>query len=185
MGGRRSVRGAAAALVLLSGAGAAAQEALPWAQADYEAEWRIASLGHVVTVRYSAQAKKLRFELNDPKGTVVVKDLAGGGVLVSEGDGKAGVKAGRGQPLGLPAQNPTGARRQIAGESCAVHGIGPAELCLSADGVLLAVSAGEERIEALRVIRKPQDPALFAPPEGAPVTPLPGGAEGGTPLLPF
>lgn len=175
----------AAAGLIASVAPPAAQASIPWAQADYEAEWRFSSESRIVTVRYAAGLRKLRFELNDPARTALVKDLVSGRVLVFTGTGEAGAREGRSQPFALPPAAPTGETLSIGGEVCAIHRFEAARLCVTADGVLMQVRAGDQEITALRVIRKPQDAALFAPAGNGPVTPLPGGAAGGVPLLPF
>lgn len=172
-------------LLLAAADGACAQVPLPWADFDYETEWRIEPEGRIVTVRHHAEKRRMRFELNDPQATVVLKDLISGQVLVLQGDGKAGVGEGKGEPLVLPPADPTGETRTLGGETCAVHRLAGNTLCMSADGVLMEVTAGPQKVTALRVIRKRQSEALFSPPEGAPVKPLPGGIGGGVPTLPF
>lgn len=74
---------------------------------------------------------------------------------------------------------PTDRTRTVLGEACRVWKTEAADICLAADGVLLAFGSGGNIAEAVAVERAAQAVSLFAVPEGTSEMRL--GAEVGTP----
>lgn len=150
---------------------------------DFEMDWVDRQSGKAIRLRFWAERRILRIEAQDGSQQAMLHDLQRGLVFVLVAEGQRGVYGREGTPLGnlpiiLGDQN-----RQIAQEMCRDASVGGAQLCLSDDGLPLLVLQGEQQWQAERVLRQPQNPALFSVPKDAKIQPFPGG--GRAPGLPF
>ena len=150
---------------------------------DFEMDWRVQPGDRAIRVRFQGETKRLRIEALDGSAQTMLKDLQKGEVLILVDEGKKGVFVTAGQPLPRSFGQATGRLRSVAGEQCQDFEQGGAVLCLSQDGIPLAVDSGEQKISAERIVRQTQNPALFVPPKDAKPKPIPG--RQGTGPLPF
>ncbi|WPB83945.1 hypothetical protein [Sediminicoccus rosea] len=184
---------------------ALAQQALPLPRVEFELEARVPEMDGAVTLRHRGGV--LRFEgAADGGRMLLLQNLASGevrGVLEEGGQRMALPSAEAMLPwAGLRARREGEAR--IAGESCTlwrVEETSPGVLCLTADGVPLRYQQPatpgmggdaqhfdrrppgprpmETMFEAVRVMRRPQAPALFdmaSLPQGPAMPAAPAGA---------
>lgn len=150
---------------------------------DFELEWRLEPAGKLIRARFLAEKRLLRLEALDGSGEALIRDLAGGGVLVLVDEGRRGVYAGQGRPAEVFSGQPEARIREVAGESCRDFSLGRALICLSDDGIPLLVEEEGGAMNTLRIIRQAQNPALFLAPKDVKPKPLPAGS--GLTRLPF
>jgi hypothetical protein len=175
-------------LILLSSAANAQAPVQPrgpqmFGARDFEMDWRMEPGNRAIRLRYQAELRRLRIEALDGSAQTMLKDLEKGDVLILVDEGRRGVFAAQGQPAPRSFGAPSGRIRTIAGEQCQDFEMSGAVLCLSNDGIPLGVTQGEQQINAERLVRQTQNPALFAPPKDAKPKPIPG--RNNTGPLPF
>jgi hypothetical protein len=141
---------------------------------DFEMDWRDETSGKRVRLRFLGAGRKLRIEALDGSNQVMIRDLASGEIAVLLDGGKAGLHAGKSEPLG--AFNPDGAGelREIAGETCREFTAGPERFCLTDEGIPLELVSAREHFVAERLIRQAQAEILFTVPKDKPAKPIPG-----------
>ena len=156
---------------------------------DFEMDWLQAGSGRALRLRFFAARRILRIEALDGSGQVVLRDLEKGDVLVLVGEGQRGVYGQRGAPLRGLQIIPGDGRRTIAGEECREASAGSVAFCLTDDMIPLAMTEGGQEMMAQRLLRQPQNPALFTVPKETKILPMPGnsgaGYAGSLPGVPF
>jgi hypothetical protein len=173
----------------LLGGGAVAFAQAPartlFGHADFEMDWQLEPQNKTLRVRYSAAVRRLRIEVLDGSEQVMLRDLARGDVVILIAQGQKGAFAQKAPPLGPFQPQEVGETRQIAGQTCRDFVMQGQKLCVSDDGIPLAIEFGTTRILARNLIRQTQHPALFLVPKELKLQPLPGAAANTVPKLPF
>ncbi len=150
---------------------------------DFEVEWKVEPYKLVLSARYFAERRLMRFEIPDGSGRAVVRNLASGDALYIVGQGQGGAYRYQLVPLGRFQPGAPGGTRQIGSEQCRDFDAGGVLLCLTDDGIPLRIALAQGTLTASRLLRQPQHPALFDLPKGQEAKPLPPGMQ---PLpLPF
>lgn len=153
--------------------------------ADFEMDWRLEPQSKTLRVRYSAAVRRLRIEALDGSQQVMLRDLVKGDVVILIAQGQKGAFAQKTPPLGPFQPQEVGGTRQIAGQSCRDFMVQGQKLCVTDDGIPVAVEFGDIRITATSLMRQAQHPALFQVPKELKLQPLPGAAANTVPKLPF
>ncbi|MCU0819331.1 MAG: hypothetical protein MUF11_08480 [Beijerinckiaceae bacterium] len=151
---------------------------------DFEMDWVQGEGGKMMRVRYLAERRILRIEALDGSGQVMLRDLAKGDVLILIAEGQRGIYGSRGKPVLGMAIEAGEATREVAGETCREARINGATICLADDGIPLVMEEGGAPVRAIRVLRQPQNPALFTVPKDAKIQPMPG-SNAPVPGVPF
>lgn len=173
-----------AALLGLSAAAAQTRAPQLFGHRDFEMDWMQGEAGKMMRVRYLAERRILRIEALDGSGQVMLRDLAKGDVLILVAEGQRGVYGSRGRPVIGMNVEPGEATREAAGETCREARINGATICLSDDGIPLIMEEGGAPIRAIRILRQPQNAALFTVPKDAKIQPMPG-SSAPVPGVPF
>lgn len=153
--------------------------------ADFEMDWQLEPQNKMLRVRYSAATRRLRMEALDGSQQVMLRDLVKGDVVILIAQGQKGAFAQKSAPLGAFVPQGVGDTRQIAGQTCRDFMVQGQKLCVTDDGIPVAIDVGETRITAKSLIRQAQHPVLFQVPKELKLQPLPGAAANTVPKLPF
>ena len=153
--------------------------------ADFEMDWQLEPQNKTLRVRFSAATRRLRLEALDGSQQVMLRDLVKGDVVILIAQGQKGAFAQKTPPLGPFQPQGVGEARQIAGQTCRDFMVQGQKLCVTDDGIPVAVEFGETRITAKSLMRQAQHPALFQVPKELKLQPLPGAAANTVPKLPF
>jgi hypothetical protein len=140
--------------------------------------------GKGMRLRYLAARRILRMEMLDGSGQALLINFAQGDMLLMIADGQRGVFGRR--DAGIISQRivPADATRGIAGEQCREASINGSAACLADDGVPLMMAGPQGEFVAQRVLRQPQNPALFTFAKEIKIQPFPG-YSGPLPTAPF
>lgn len=191
MSARRQIRlaGAFAVMVALLGqvapSPAHAQERHLFGARDFEMDWQLEPGGRILRLRFLAAQRRLRIEMLDGSDQVMLRDLAKGDVVVLVAGGAKGAYGTKVAPMAAFRPEAIGETREIAGETCRDFTIQGQVLCVSDDGIPLAVEFGAGRLMARKLLRQGQHPALFELPKGTALKPMPGESADKVPKLPF
>lgn len=184
---------AAAALIAALPAAAQAQERPQiFPTRDVAITYRVSGGGAAgeMTMHWSAAARLMRMNMPEGAGYMVADHANQRGFMVMEAMRMI---------MDVPMQQAAGYQKQfenarftrgdterVAGTECTVWRYQGAaqsgEACITADGVMLrshgSAQGQQGRMEAVRVVYGPQDPALFRRPQGYQAMQMPGGTPG-------
>lgn len=150
-------------------------------QRDFEMDWLMEPGSKLLRFRFHAGTKRLRIDALDGSEQTMHRDLGKGFVLVLVANGKRGAFAGTVPPLGAFQPQAVGEVQTVAGEACREFTLDRQQICVTADGIPVALVFDGGKATALRVLREVQPPALFEWPKGLSPKPLPGGGPGSLP----
>jgi hypothetical protein len=151
---------------------------------DFEIDGIQQNDGKAMRLRYLAARRILRMEMLDGSGQALLINFAQGDMLLLIGDGQRGVFGRRDAAIMSQRIIPADSTRDIAGEKCREASINGSPACLANDGVPLMLAGPAGEFVAQRVLRQPQNTALFTVAREAKIQPFPG-YNGPLPAAPF
>lgn len=153
-------------------------------QRDFEMDGIQQQDGKAMRLRYLAARRILRMEMLDGSGQSMLINFAQGDLLLLIADGQRGVFGRRDSAILNQRVIPSDGTRSIAGEPCREARINGSPACIADDGVPLMLSGPQGEFVAQRVLRQPQNPALFTIAKETKIQPFPG-YNGPLPAAPF
>jgi hypothetical protein len=135
-------------------------------------------------LRYLAARRILRLEMLDGTGQALLINFPQGDILMVPADLRRGVFGRKDGAIASQRVVPADGVRDMAGEKCREASINGAPACIADDGVPLMMAGPQGEFVAQRVVRQPQNPALFTVPKETKIQPFPG-YRGPLPAPPF
>ncbi|MGL5446883.1 MAG: hypothetical protein ACRDBL_06200 [Rhabdaerophilum sp.] len=153
-------------------------------RADFEIDAIQPNDGKSIRMRYLAARQILRLETLDGSAQAMLINFPQGDMLLMVAEGRRGVFGRRDAAISSQRVLPSDATRMIAGESCREATINGSPACIANDGVPLKFRGPNGDVLAQRVVRQPQNAALFTVPKETKIQPFPG-YSGPVPAAPF
>ncbi|MEM8877969.1 MAG: hypothetical protein AAGD23_08850 [Pseudomonadota bacterium] len=157
-------------------------EQLPLPQTDFSAQWELQGAPEIdgpSRLTYSATLGKMRIDMqSEGQQMTMVRDLNGGeSTMWSSMMPGMAMQMNTGADA-IPNGQSTGQSDTVGGEACTVWQVEGSDICITADGIPVRSVGDGVTATMTSIDRSSQDAALFEPPAGVQVMPLPQGMPG-------